>query len=123
MPTPLQPGACTLEDVGRDWDAIRIPRSVGLSAADVLGARSGAILDDGAVVYFFVPVGTASTWTDDTTRALGTGSTLVVPPRRRTAGPGPFWRICPSDGGMLTDPGALAAALGDVTRSPVGGHT
>ncbi|GGU69054.1 hypothetical protein [Streptomyces daghestanicus] len=124
MPTtPLQSGGCTLTDAGHDWDAIRVPRSVGLSAVDLLGSRCGAVLYDGrAVVYLLVPTGT-TTWSDDTTRALGSGSSLVMPPPRRTAGPGPYWRICPGDGGLLTDPGALAAALVDVSRASAGRPT
>ncbi|MEU4656755.1 hypothetical protein AB0G32_22915 [Streptomyces sp. NPDC023723] len=122
MPTSL-PSAktCTVVRVGQHWDAIRVPRSVGLSAMVALGSRSGAVLDDAAgAVHFFVPLGTADVWTDETSRALVTGLPLTVPPPLRIAGPGAHWRLRPGDRGMLTDPDALAAALADAFGPPLG---
>lgn len=116
MTTTQLPSAagCVLHDAGQDWDAIRVPRNVGLAAMAILGTRCGAVLDDSRTsVYYFVPVGTATAWEADNTRPLGTGSTLTIPPARRTEGPGPHWRICPGDDGLLTEPSALAAALDD----------
>lgn len=117
MPTTRLPSTTgwSLQDAGTEWDAIRVPRSVGASAVAILGQRCGAVVEDPTVgaVYFFTPVGTAEGWTVDTTRALGVGSAVTIPPRRRTEGPGVFWRMCPGEDRWLTDPAALAAALAD----------
>lgn len=126
MPSTRLPSAAgaTLHDAGHDWDAIRVPRSVGLAAMAILGTRCGAVLEDpvtsAGVVYYFVPAGTARTWDVQNTRALGAGSTVTIPPARRTDGPGPHWRICPGEDGWLTDPEALAAAIGDAFGPRIG---
>jgi hypothetical protein len=126
MPTKPLPSAagCTLQDAGQDWDAIRVPRSVALAALDILGTRAGAVVDDGVGCYFFVPVGTAGWWDLWTTRALGTGSSITIPPKRRTEGPGPHWRMCPGDDRWLTEPRALRAAIEDACepRRSAGGQ-
>lgn len=104
---------CTLHEAGRDWDVIRVPRSLGLAAMSILGSRCGAVVEDRTVLYYFVPVGTAAEWRMVATRALGAGTSLTIPPARRTQGPGPHWRITPGDGRWVTNPEALAAALED----------
>lgn len=116
MPTTLRTAAgCTLYDVGQDWDAIRVPRGLGLAAMAVLGSRCGAVLEypHKAVVYYFVLCGTATGWQVYGTQAIGEGSTLTIPPARCTAAPGPYWRVCPGDSDWLTDAHALQAALED----------
>jgi hypothetical protein len=117
MPTTRLPSAagCTLEDAGLDWDAIRVPRTVGATAVVILGSRCGAVVDDplSAALYFFTPVGTAARWAMAGTRALGDGAAVTIPPARRTEGRGPHWRVCPGDDGWITDPHALKAALED----------
>lgn len=126
MPSTRLPSAAgaTLYDAGQDWDAIRVPRSVGLSAMAILGTRCGAVVEDpltsSGVVYFFTPVGTADDWDVENTRALGYEATIMIPPSRRTEGPGPHWRICPGDDGWLTDPSALAAAIEDAFGPRIG---
>ncbi|MFE9448247.1 hypothetical protein [Streptomyces sp. NPDC006739] len=126
MPSARLPSAAgvILRDAGHDWDVIRVPRSVGLAAMAILGARAGAVIEDSlaaaGVVYFFAPVGTAESWDVVNTRALGVGATVTIPPARRTEGPGPHWRICPGDDGWLTDPDALAAAIGDAFGPRIG---
>ncbi|WP_416975229.1 hypothetical protein [Streptomyces sp. 4F14] len=50
-------------------------------------------------------------------RILGRGSVMAIPAERRTDGPGAHWLICPGEDGWLTDPAALAAALGDSVAS------
>ncbi|MER6998741.1 hypothetical protein [Streptomyces sp. NPDC000410] len=106
---------CTLEAAGGTWDAIRVPHSVGLVAMRVLGDRSGAVLQDRheLALYWFVAGGSAAGWDVPNTRALGADSHLVMPPRRRTQGPGPHWRICPGEDKWLTDAPALRAAIED----------
>ncbi|MFI2431872.1 hypothetical protein [Streptomyces sp. NPDC018693] len=113
---------CTLHTAGQDWDAVRVPRSVGLAAMEILGARCGAVVEDSlsSAVYFFTPVGTSAAWTAENTRALGAGSAVTIPPARRTEGPGVYWRMCPGENGWLTDPRALEAALGDAFGPRVG---
>lgn len=123
MSTRLQSAAgCSQHDAGEDWDAIRVPRSVGLAAMEILGTRCGAVVEDSnaAAVYFFTPVGTESAWEVENTRALGYGSTVTIPPARRTQGPGPHWRMCPGDGSWHTDPAALRAAIEDAFGPRVG---
>lgn len=121
MPTTRLPTAagCTLHEAGKDWDAVRVPRQLGLAAMVLLGARCGAVLEypHKAAVYFFVRRGTAADWAFDGTHAVGEGSTLTIPPGRYTTGPGPHWRVCPGDGDWLTDAGALRAALEDCSLS------
>lgn len=122
MPRDRLPSAagCSLHDAGEGWDAIRVPRSVGLAALAILGTRCGAVVEDSTVLYFFAPVGTASAWEVENTRALGSGSAVTIPPARRTQGPGPHWRMCPGDGSWLTDPAALRAAIEDAFGPRVG---
>ncbi|WP_405753503.1 hypothetical protein OHA19_43230 (plasmid) [Streptomyces sp. NBC_00012] len=106
---------CRLEKAGRTWDAIRVPRSVGLSALAILGTRSGAVLEDplSAALYWFIPVGDAAAWDVAGTRVLAEDAHLVIPPVRRTQGPGPHWRVCPADETWMTEAAALQAALED----------
>ncbi|MEU3507711.1 hypothetical protein ABZ733_07245 [Streptomyces longwoodensis] len=119
MPTTCLPSAagCTLHEAGRDWDAIRVPLNLGQAAMGILGSRCGAVVEDRTVLYYFVPVGTAAEWRMVATRALGAGTSLTIPPARRTQGPGPHWRITPGDGRWVTNPEALAAALDDARTS------
>jgi hypothetical protein len=88
----------------------------------ILGQRCGAVVEDtaGAVLYFFTPVGTAAEWDVENTCALGRGTTITIPPARRTEGPGPHWRMCPGDGRWITDPRALQAAIADGFGTRVG---
>ncbi|MDX5566899.1 hypothetical protein PYK79_31705 [Streptomyces sp. ID05-04B] len=116
MPSTRLPSAagCILQDAGQEWDAIRVPRQAGLAAMAILGPRCGAVVEDGGtVLYFFVPRGTASRWALENTKALGTGSSVTIPPARRTEGPGPHWRMCPGDDRLITNADALHAALAD----------
>lgn len=113
---------CRVEAAGGAWDAVRVPRSAGLDALAILGHRSGAVLEDplSAALYFFIPRGTAADWDVDGTRVLGEDDHVVVPPDRRTQGPGPHWRICPSVDAWITDPAALQAALQDAVAPRAG---
>ncbi|MFD7884109.1 hypothetical protein ACFV3N_16920 [Streptomyces bauhiniae] len=97
---------------------------MGLSALAILGPRCAAAIEDplasSGVLYFFTPPGTSDTWSVENTRALTPGTTIPVPPARRTEGPGAHWRVCPGEKGWLTDPGALEAAIGDAFGPRVG---
>ncbi|MFD4949720.1 hypothetical protein ACFVYE_35105 [Streptomyces sp. NPDC058239] len=106
---------CRLEKAGRTWDAVRVPRSVGLDALAILGGQSGAVLEDplSAALHWFIPVGDATTWDVAGTRVLDEDAHLVIPPVRRTQGPGPRWRVCPAAEVWTTKAAALQAALED----------
>ncbi|MEU6219308.1 hypothetical protein ABZ845_17595 [Streptomyces sp. NPDC047022] len=108
----------TLREAGEDWDAVRVPRQHGVAAIGILGARCGAVLDYPQPLYFFVARGTATDWNVHGTTAVGTGTTLTIPPARYTSGPGPYWRVCPGDSNWLTDVHALQAALEDCSEAP-----
>ncbi|MGW8375382.1 hypothetical protein [Streptomyces sp. ODS28] len=81
-----------LVPTGRQFDAIRVPRFLGLVALSGL-RRTGAVIVDPRerALYFLVPAGAADTWAVPETRALGTAEYLIVPPPARTAPPGPYW--------------------------------
>lgn len=118
MPSTTTIKSCRLEAAGDTWDAVRVPRSVGSDAVAILGSRSGAALQDPheGCMYLFIAPGTAAGWEPSDVpgaRILSTGAHVVFPPARRTSGPGPHWRICPGDDGLLTDTAALRAALED----------
>lgn len=106
---------------GPQSDVIRVPRSVGLTALRILGNRSGAVIEDpvALALYWLVPRGHAAEWEVTNTRALGPG-TIPMPPRRRTQGPGPHWKICPGAGRWTTDPAALRAAIEDALNPSLG---
>ncbi|MFE9533267.1 hypothetical protein [Streptomyces sp. NPDC006691] len=118
-PGPPAVGGCALHDAGVDWDAIRVPRVLGLTALDILGPRSGAVIDDGHGLYWFLPPGAGDDWDGQSTRLLARGSSLTIPPARRTQGPGPYWRICPGDTNWHTEPAALCAAIEDALDAGV----
>ncbi|WP_432135886.1 hypothetical protein [Streptomyces sp. bgisy154] len=119
MPTPLSATPTVAVD---DWDVIRVPRQLGLAAMAILGARAGAVVEDPlpGALYFFVPCGTAAGWAAENTQAIPQGERVPLPPRRRTSGPGPHWRVCPGEDGWLTDPAALHAAIADAFGPRVG---
>ncbi|MFD3815074.1 hypothetical protein ACFWRZ_08405 [Streptomyces rubiginosohelvolus] len=124
MPSTTTIKNCRLEPAGDTWDAVRVPRSVGSDAVAILGSRAGAALQDPheGCMYFFIAPGTADTWKAEDApgaRILGAGAHVVFPPPRRTQGPGPHWRICPGDDGLLTDTAALRAALEDAASAAV----
>ncbi|MFH8577091.1 hypothetical protein [Streptomyces zaomyceticus] len=109
----LSATGCESVAVGVSWDAVRVPRSIGLIAVDILGQRSGAVIDDGMALYWLLPLRSASQWDIVGTRVLRDGETLSIPPARRTIGPGPHWRICPGEDNHLTPADALRAAVED----------
>ncbi|MDX3162458.1 hypothetical protein PV516_01405 [Streptomyces scabiei] len=111
---------CTMQRAGQDWDAIRTQKTLGLAAMAILGSRCGAVVEEGPVVFFFTPRGTAAGWSVDHTEPVREGGAVAIPPARRTQGPGPHWRMCPGEGRMLTDPQALKAALEDAFGPRVG---
>jgi hypothetical protein len=108
---------CRLMAAGVDWDAIRVPRTLGMDVLRILGVRSGAVIEDpcGSALYWFVSKGTATAWDVPETRPLGVTHHLVVPSRHRVRKPGPHWLICPTDGRLLTDVRDLRTAVEDAS--------
>lgn len=80
---------------GRWWNAVRVPADLGALALKSLGDESGAVIKDGygGIMYWLVPPGDAAAWRLPDVQVLGRGSHVVVPPLRRTAGPGLYWRV------------------------------
>ncbi|MFJ9214207.1 hypothetical protein [Streptomyces sp. NPDC102264] len=95
-----------------EWGAIRVPRVLGLTVMDILGARCGAVIEHERDLYWLVGPSAAADWDVDNTRVVDPGL-LMIPPSRRTQGPGPHWRMCPGDSDWLTDTAALRAAVED----------
>ncbi|MBZ9645214.1 hypothetical protein [Streptomyces sp. PSKA30] len=101
---------------GEDWDAVRVSADVAVRAVRDLEARGvpvGPVLHDlcSEQAYFLTPPGTAQDWEQDGTRALGSGSWVVLAP------PGwdglLRWVRDPTDGPAHTPADDLAAALAD----------
>ncbi|MGW5509863.1 hypothetical protein ACWEV9_19125 [Streptomyces albogriseolus] len=109
MPTTPLPA------VPDEWDAVRVPRQLGLAALAILGTRAGAVVEDPlhSAVHFFIPAGAAASWDVENTEPISGAASVPLPPRRRLEGPGPHWRMCPGDDAWVTDPDALQAALAD----------
>ncbi|WP_052229731.1 hypothetical protein [Streptomyces sp. CT34] len=120
FPALLTAVDCSLLATGIDWDAIRVPRSIGVRCLDVLGGRSAAVVEDPreSALYWFIAPGASAGWDVAHTRPLGTTQYLVVPPLHRAAGPGLHWRIRPVEGRLITDARALRAAVEDVIGPP-----
>ncbi|WP_175439147.1 hypothetical protein [Streptomyces vilmorinianum] len=114
----LTASGCELLEAGAAWDAVRVPRELGLVALEILGSRSGSVVEDPAeaALYWFVQAGSTDVWDIEHARVLSVGHTVAVPPARRTSGPGPRWLVCPGEESFLTDTGALQAALADSHR-------
>jgi hypothetical protein len=98
---------------GHAWDAVRVDALLARKALLALGDRSGAVIEDSRepALYWFVSPGAAADWDVPGTRSLGLDQHLVVPAPCRRGGPGPWWRIQPKEGALLTDAGALLRAL------------
>ncbi|MFF2654076.1 hypothetical protein [Streptomyces sp. NPDC058045] len=107
---------------GRACELVTVPARQGLEAVDILrrgAAREiGPVLHDGGcdTLGFLVPPGTADGWDvpgSACTRTPGRGlqaGAVPVPPS------GSGWLLPPDEGGVLTDPAALRAALGEAAR-------
>ncbi|MFF7652838.1 hypothetical protein ACFZCY_23960 [Streptomyces sp. NPDC007983] len=120
--TPPSGHELTVLPAGRWWDAVRAAEPVGERALKLLGADSGAVIQDRyGPLYWLVRPGTADGWEVRHVRVLGlsasTASYLGVPPAQRTTRPGTHWRVPVGPDRYLTDAarlrGALVAALGE----------
>ncbi|MCQ4045290.1 hypothetical protein ACFOSC_30860 [Streptantibioticus rubrisoli] len=108
---------CRLMAAGVDWDAVRVPRTIGMVVLTILGTRSGAVIEDpcGSALYWFISKGAATAWDVPGTRPLGVTHHLVVPSAHRVRKPGPHWVIRPTDGQLTTDVRDLRSAVEDAS--------
>ncbi|MGW7001457.1 hypothetical protein ACWGCW_01170 [Streptomyces sp. NPDC054933] len=97
----------TVAPAGQQWDAIKVPRHIGLAALETLQGTAGPVIVDPAdrALYFFVAPGTSLAWDVPDTRALGDATYVVVPPLGRRMPPGPYW-LNPSGGPREHTPAA-----------------
>ncbi|MEU6221913.1 hypothetical protein ABZ845_31105 [Streptomyces sp. NPDC047022] len=113
----------SMRPAGRWWDAVQVPRSMGLDALGHLAGATGAVIEDpgGGLLYWLIPTGSAYTWQmppGAQVTVLGETNHLIVPGPQRTSGP--HWRIPPTRGNTLTDPSTLHDALTEAAARAVG---
>ncbi|WP_326615160.1 hypothetical protein OG949_40450 (plasmid) [Streptomyces scopuliridis] len=97
---------------GRRWDAVRVPRFIGLQALNRIQGQEGAvIMDRDRAMYFLVPPRTTTGWSIQQSAALGETNYVVLPANEKTTPPGPYWLIPPTRGRLHTETAALHAAL------------
>ncbi|MBP8534851.1 hypothetical protein [Streptomyces sp. MK37H] len=103
--------------VGEWWDAISAPTPVADRALELLGDRSGAVIQDGAYgkTYWLIGIDTARGWRMRQIRVLtarADETTLLgVPPASWGPEQQTHWRIPLGPNRYLTDPQHLARAL------------
>ncbi|MGC5401720.1 hypothetical protein ACPXCP_39025 [Streptomyces sp. DT20] len=108
------PDGIRLVAAGKDWDAVRVSRFLGLQVLERLGSAAGPVLVDpvARTMYFLVPAGSTCTWDVPQTQPLGETAHVVVPPQARQSPPGLFWLV--SSQRPLASAAALRQALLDV---------
>ena len=102
---------------GETWDAVRVSSSVGERVLQLLGERTGAVVADdrGRVFYWFVPAGSANSWTAPGSIALGVACLVTVP---GAYGRGNVhWRVPILGHSLLTEPQLLANALAAIAAA------
>lgn len=99
---------------GVKWDAVRVPRFMGLAVLDRMQSSPGSVIVDPQerALYFFVPKGATSSWDLAEVRLLRGGQFLVVPPSDRFLPPGPYWLVEPGHWLSLASPEELHSTLG-----------
>lgn len=104
---------------GRWWSAVRVPAALGTLVLELLGDRTGAVIEDGygGIMYWLVPPGDAADRRLPGGQVLGRGSHVAVPPPSRTSGPGLYWRVPLSHDSYRTDTARLRAALTEATAT------
>jgi hypothetical protein len=111
-------------EVGPYWDALRVPVEIGERALSLLGSRSGAVIADYGLMYWFIPSGDAEYWgrLHRDIHALGAHGAEVtyigVPPAKWTEGPRLHWRIPVDPDRHLTDPHLLRLAMARALAEP-----
>ncbi|AEM87435.1 hypothetical protein [Streptomyces violaceusniger] len=103
--------------VGTWWDAIDAPTPIADRALELLGGRSGAVIQDGLYgkTYWLIGIDTARSWCIRQVRVLTTltdeGTLLGVPPAAWGPEHRTHWRIPLGPDRYLTDTNHLAHAL------------
>ncbi|MBI0299298.1 hypothetical protein JBE04_33790 [Streptomyces sp. PRKS01-29] len=110
---------------GKWWDAVRAAPLVGERALGLLGNATGAVIQDKyGTLYWFVEVGSATSWHLRQVRVLtelaDESTYLGVPPASWTRGPKTHWRVPLSADHYLTDAGTLWGALAEADRAEYG---
>ncbi|MCX4582450.1 hypothetical protein [Streptomyces sp. NBC_01481] len=113
----------SMRPAGEWWDAVRVPRAIGLSVLGRLGDDTGAVIEDpgGRLFYWLVPTGHAVAWEFHPAaqvQVLRETAHVAVPGPQRTAGP--QWRVPPTRGRCLTDASQLRAALEAAVSAALG---
>ncbi|TLS45755.1 hypothetical protein FE633_13410 [Streptomyces montanus] len=82
---------------GRYWDAVRLPRRLGLDAFNAVTGPLGAVVMAPVTrgMYFLVPPGTTRSWNLPQTVGLGEAAHIALPPAGRKYPPGPYWLVPP----------------------------
>ncbi|MEV7613415.1 hypothetical protein [Streptomyces sp. NPDC089799] len=123
-------GAASGPDVAPDL--VTVPTRQGLEAVDIIRRAAapatgvGPVLHDGSgdTLGFLVPAGTADAWdlpgsacTQTNGRGMRFGEAPAIGGAPTTGGAGTGWLLPPeADGGAVTDPEVLRAALGEAAR-------
>ena len=101
---------------GQWWDAVRMASDLGTPVLELLGDRSGAVIEDtnSRLMYWLVrPGANAGRWPHRQVQVLTETPAMlsyVGVPGTARSGPGPCWRV-PPDGAYLTDTVELEAAV------------
>jgi hypothetical protein len=80
---------------GKEWDAVRVDRFLGLQAADRLGAAAGPVIVEPTAMYFLVHPGATRGWGLPQSKGLGETHYVVLPAPGRNHPPGPYWLLPP----------------------------
>ncbi|MFH8736810.1 hypothetical protein [Streptomyces sp. NPDC017964] len=114
-PTGEIPGfdGTRIAPAGVDWDAVRVPRFLGLQALNRLQGQEGAIVMEPGerAMYFLVPPRTTGGWDVQQSVALGETNHVVLPAHSKETPPGPFWLASPCRARLHTNTEALRAAI------------
>ncbi|MET8160357.1 hypothetical protein ABZT47_28695 [Sphaerisporangium sp. NPDC005289] len=95
------------------WDAIRVPRHIGLATLKQLPIHDLPIIidPDERMVDFLVPARVADHWTLPSRRILVGALHVALPPAHQRTPPGRYWLTEPVDSVCLTSPRVLHKAL------------
>lgn len=105
-------GHTRIAAAGLEWDAVKIPRFVGLQVLHAL-PKPGAVMVEPTdrALYFLVPPGSTANWTCPQSSPLGESTFVILPPHSKQSPPGPYWLITPNSARLHTDTRVLGAAL------------
>ena len=111
------PDGVAIIPLGRIFEAIEVPPS--LADAVLASPRiTGPVIRYGEAghICVLVPVGTSATWEHEQALCLDARHFLSVPDPDRCSPSGAHWVRPPDGSGKLTEAGALAGVLAEVTK-------